>query len=61
MVSTVPESINGGLNCKTNLKARYRDDAACIAKEVEEMFLKAEPKLCALCRAGTCLYGEYIT
>ncbi len=36
MVSTVPESINGGLKCKTNQKTRYWDDAACIAGEGEE-------------------------
>ncbi len=35
MVSTVPESINGGLNCKTNQKARDWDNAACIAGEGE--------------------------
>ncbi len=60
MVSTVPESINRGLNCKTNQKARYWDDAACIAGEAmqERRCLKADPKVCVLCRAGTCLYGE---
>ncbi len=36
MVSTVPESINGGLNCEINQKARYWDDAACFAGEGEE-------------------------
>ncbi len=47
MVSTVHESINGGPNCKTNQKARCRDDAACIAREGE--VLTAEPNLCVLC------------
>ncbi len=47
MVSTVPESINGGLDCKTNQNGWYLDDAACIAGEgEEEMFLTLEPKLC---------------
>ncbi len=36
MVSTVPESINGGLKCKTNQMARYLDNATCIAGEGEE-------------------------
>ncbi len=36
MVSTVSESINGGLNCEANQKARYWDDAACIEGEGEE-------------------------
>ncbi len=36
MVSTVPESVNGHLNCKANQKARHWDDAACIAEEGEE-------------------------
>ncbi len=36
MVFTVPESFNGGLNRKTNQKARCGDDAACIAGEGEE-------------------------
>ncbi len=39
MVFTGPDSINGGLSCKINQKARYWDDAACIAGEgKEEMF-----------------------
>ncbi len=36
MVFTVPDSINESLNRKTNQKARYWDDAACIAGEGEE-------------------------
>ncbi len=36
MVFTVPEPTNGGLNRKTNQKARYWDDAACITGEGEE-------------------------
>ncbi len=30
------ESINGGLSCKLNQKARFWDDAACFAGEREE-------------------------
>ncbi len=35
MVSTGPESINGGHNCKANQNARYWNDADCIAGEGE--------------------------
>ncbi len=49
MVSTVPESIKGGLNCKTNQNARYCDDAACFVGEgEEEMFWKGSQS-CAYC------------
>ncbi len=34
--STMPETINGGLNCKTNQKARYCDGAACFVGEGEK-------------------------
>ncbi len=39
MVSTMPEPINGGRNCKAYQKVRYWGDAASIAGEGEdEMF-----------------------
>ncbi len=45
IVFTLSESNNRGLNRKTNQKARYWDDAGCIAGEgAEEMFLTEEPK-----------------
>ncbi len=50
MVSTVPKSINGGLNCKTNQKARYWDDAACIAEEGEGKCCDSGAKVvCVFC------------
>ncbi len=50
MVSTVRESINGGLNSKTNQKARYWDDAACFFRRRRGGdALTAEPKLCVSC------------
>ncbi len=36
MVSSVPESINGGLNFKANQKVRYWGYAASIAGEGED-------------------------
>ncbi len=39
MVSTVPESINGGLNCKTNQKARFNTSnlPAVVTKEYDDI------------------------
>ncbi len=58
MVSTVPESINGGLNCKINQKAWYWDNAAFFQeKERRRCFDSGAKVVCVLCRAGACLYG----
>ncbi len=64
MVFTVPESINGGPNRKTNKKVRYWDDAACIAgEEEEEIFLqRSQSCVCVfVCIAGLYIYGEWMT
>ncbi len=49
MASTVPESINGGHNCKTNQKARYWADAAFFVGEGEEEMLWKGSQSCAYC------------
>ncbi len=67
MVSAVPESINGDLNCKANQKAPYWDDAACIAGEGEAEMRDSRAKVVRafVCRAGQYMYiymyGEWIT
>ncbi len=63
MVFTVPQYINGGLNRKTNQKARYWGDAACIAGQGERRCFDSGAKVVCVfvCIAGQYIYGEGIT
>ncbi len=60
MVFTVPESINGGLNRKTNQKARHWD--VLQEKERRRGFDSGAKVVCVfVCIAGQYIYGEWIT